>query len=710
MAEKTHLNNASSGAPETDARPRRSLVSRRTAIALLAGASAITVGRLAGWDFGAKASLGLAQRFRSIGKSGVPTLKPGENWAGTPASGFATLPADPERTTAKPAMRLLVVPNQTYTGELVVGVIAGANNKGSLRNLGLSHVVFHYEGSRAKAVEPSYYTYADVNGKSHTVLGWWTVLLNDGRQGSAQLYVEAVPADPLMQARVMGPFPFHPAVQQHDRELTVAPSRMTIPGMRYKSVEAALGHLRDVSASNGRITIVENGTYTLSGIGKPYLTAEGWTTIEASVPVTFALEREHKGHFRPMFAGLRLAGSNITIDMRHVAELRPEAKGLPFWFDGVRIVNSGGRDELWDKHARPSSWTSRRKPYFTDCYMEGLANAGTGAALLRCNTLLKGTSDCVTSAECVVGNLTDDWSSETWKRQIPSLDVRYAGGAGDATLQISGGNGKALRTFTAREDGKVVGTFEAQGADAKLPRYHVHEVVDWLNSLAGWQAALLDDSRFACALGPRGVVGTAGGRLAETNVKDKPLTLITLFDFHADWWQKNAGTVPENVIIADNTSLNIAAADLFINLDTARDYLIFNNVFSQNTSYATAKASQFLRPTEHVVLVHNSMPDQAFLFMGQYRPDAYSLVANNVFKDWTVINDAVMRDNHLLDPGRSGAGRGSTAGGTLQTLFPGYARGDMRPSGELQQHMKAPVLEYGREGRFRSQRDVVGAG
>ena len=52
------------------------------------------------------------------------------------ASGFASLPSDPVRITAKPAARLLIPPGQYFTRKLNVGVAAAANDGGTRAEAG----------------------------------------------------------------------------------------------------------------------------------------------------------------------------------------------------------------------------------------------------------------------------------------------------------------------------------------------------------------------------------------------------------------------------------------------------------------------------------------------------------------------------------------------------------------------------------------------
>ena len=123
-------------------------------------------------------------RYVADAQLSVNAVLPSQQWDGTVGSGFATVPVDPERTSAKPAMRMLEPPNQYFTDEMVIGVSAMANNQGSmLENLGLSHVSVYFEGSLQHITAPSFRTFQDANGNAATYLGWWVTLKKPEGQG-----------------------------------------------------------------------------------------------------------------------------------------------------------------------------------------------------------------------------------------------------------------------------------------------------------------------------------------------------------------------------------------------------------------------------------------------------------------------------------------------------------------------------------------------
>ena len=82
------------------------------------------------------------QAIATQSAASIDGLWPAQGWTGTAGSGFASAPTDPVRLTAKPAMRLIVPPNQAYTDSVLVGVSAFANDGGSmLENLGIRRSV-----------------------------------------------------------------------------------------------------------------------------------------------------------------------------------------------------------------------------------------------------------------------------------------------------------------------------------------------------------------------------------------------------------------------------------------------------------------------------------------------------------------------------------------------------------------------------------------
>ncbi len=656
----------------------------------------------------------------------IPTISPAQSWNGAPGSGFDILPQDPVRVTAKPVLRLLTPPNQYFTDSLTVGVFSAANDGGTLiSNLGLQAVRVHFEGQTVDLESPRVHRFQDVNGNEVGYLGWWITLKRpSGKSGHANLYFEAVPRDSSMQNRVIGPFQFSPVAAFastgtiHDFEVEVAASTIEVPGRRYTTIKSALSWLRDQMAQNPLITITEPGIYNLERYNQNYgaYSGAGYCTIRASSPVKIGNIGEYEGNLsaqaRTFYDGMRFSGSNITFDMRTTDAIYSEGgeNGRQHWFDGVTVGNSGGRYFLWRKVPRTFGFC-RYRPWITECSISDLPNMVNGASLVRGCHLTRGYNDCASDADCVIGNRIHDWNSRPYIDEVPALTVAFQGN-GNASLDIVGYNSATSRSVFAKVDGMVVGSFLIDNSEygwTKGTSYNVRNVVDWLNSLDGWEAVLLDDSRAAGLLSK---VAGKGGPFSDLPVGSAPITLVTMADLHADFWQlleDYSGSIKDrsNKVVVNNKITEFAGQKIFLSASTveAHDIFFINNAIHdfdgedyQNEEYLF---SQFARGRHsHIVIAHNSMTQAVGLRSENgYRPDRYCLFANNVFKTifWSgdAISELSLRDNHLFS-GQSVPqfAIGTTIGGNVETLFVNAKNGDFSPSTELMKFMKIPVVKH----------------
>lgn len=655
----------------------------------------------------------------------VGSVQPGPLWTGAAGSGFLTVPADPVRITAKPAMRLITPPNQFFTDSLLVGVIAGANNGGTLLdNLGLAKVVVHYEGQTADILSPSYQTHTDSNGVRRNYLGWW-IKLRRTTSGHATLYFEAVPKDATMQHRVIGPWQFSPQATVHDRQIDVTPSLPVVVGVRYQSIGAALAYLAQVSAQNPAITVTEGGTYDLTGLSTTYQGA-GYCTIRAKVPITIgktAFTTDSAALLRPRWDGLCFSGANVTIDARFVSTLYHEVPaGRQHWLNGIKMINSAGRYALWRNGTRPVGHFVRDNPWFTECDISTISNCCVNASLVRGCQISGGYSDVMTDAACVVHSSTHDWdSSDGWTQDVPSLTVSYSGAENSATLAISGGNDSSSRTITAAW-GSNSATFTVGNTEAMKATNHylASEVAAWLNGLgAGFSASVLDNTRRAAALS---LVGLKGAAFSARDVKTAPLTLVTMFDQHSDWYQQNNSGMLENCILANNLCTALVSQDVFIiGTGGAKDFLIFNNAFDNKLSSGAYDNnaqlfSQFGRTHSHVVVTHNTWASQGIWLRGDqaYAADNYCLLANNAVRDiiWVGAGNppAGIKGNHLQQGAVGGAiGTMTTVGGVQGQCFANSEAGAFGARGPLQSSRKLPVIAMDRTGLKRGATDAAGS-
>lgn len=631
---------------------------------------------------------------------------PASSWTGTAGSGFGgAVPMDPVRTSAKPVIRPLQPADMWFTDDLRIGVWAAANDSGSLlNNLGLKKVILHYEGAKVEIQSPTIEKFSDSNGVSREYFGWWaTISKPSGKSGSAQVYWEAVPNDSAMQNRVIGPFHFNPQEVLHDYVVEVAPSQSEIANKRYRSLLAAVNDLVARGAQNPLITIVEPFEGDLPSFA-PYAGASGYFTISATAPVRFRKQGISTGisaALRARVDGIWFKGSNISFDLYMSSGIFHEKAGnRSHVFDGVRFIDSGGRDYQYLLGAKPVYGISRNDPYFLECSVNAIPDACNNAALVRGCDLTGGHRDAATGAACVIGCTISDWTSGKWRDEIPALTVQYLG-QGSATLEYSLNNDDNNRFFTAKVDGSVVSRFEVRNQPKDYEdntNYTVANVVNWLNSLAGWRAVLLDNTRRASVLTK---IGTLGRGFSATDVSSGVLTLYTMWDEHTDIWQwvKDA----ENIAFVNNRCWGNWLQSVFLTTPTGiKDCMIVGNAFSQDEvdPRSALKASQLSSTQSHVVLAQNSWSNQPLVLRNDltYAPDSYCLIANNVLPEirWSKNSNqtgVAIVNNHLfagkVTPARS---TGTTMGGDASSLFEDPARGLFTPRGELLANRKRPAL------------------
>ncbi|MXO88434.1 hypothetical protein [Alteraurantiacibacter aestuarii] len=653
------------------------------------------------------------------GQPMLSTISPSGAWTGTAGSGFVAAPADPVRTTAKPVCRLLVPPNQYFTDELTVGVIAAANHNGSLlANLGLVKVVAHFEGASVDIMAPSFHTFADANGKPVTYFGWWVSLKKPvGVAGHANLYFEAVPKDATMQHRVMGPYQFSPQAALHDRYYTIQPSLPNdIPNGRFMDFNQLFYNMANNASLRGQnphVQILEAGTYDLPTWMGTYQ-GQGYLTIEADVPVTIG--RASSGLMRPRWDGIHFKGENITLDMVNIQQLYHEGSARRHWLDGITITDSAGNYYLVNKGQKISTGV-RYGGIFTECDISNVQDYCNGSTLVRGCHIHDGCRDVMSDATCMVDNTITNWTSKEWREEVPALSVQYTGAGATATLALSGANDAISRTFTAKVGGVSVGTYVVVNNNP-AGNYDVSDVVAWLNGLTDWTATTLDDTRRATALGK---AGSAGAAFGDTDVKTAPLTLIAMFDQHSDLWQ--SGTSLDNIVMWGLRCWDMGTQNIYMGSASGmRDVLVANNSFHLDPTNpeATVIFHQLSGAQSHFMVAHNSSANQAMYLRVditgsfKYNPDGYCLMSNNVFPGFVVSGtpdaDLVMADNHM----HGGAGipdgaTGTTTGGTAASLFADAANGDFTPAGELLTNLKVPILKIDLVGSDRGATAAAGA-
>ena len=658
-----------------------------------------------------------------------PLLAPSPAWTGEAASGFSSSPSDPERTTAKPAARLLVPPGQFYKKKLNVGVAAAANDGGTLIG-GIDRVRFRYEGATVDVLEPSAFTFPDSNGNEVTYWGYWVTLSKlPGTVGEAQLYAEVVPADATMQARVIGPYSFFPAKKLHDAEYTVDPDD-AVSSTNFHSFDDALAQVKSDAAANPRVTFKKAMNNVAMSFIPPTFTPSGYVTVEAKAPVTFGRTAltttasvDSDSNLRPRLNGLWLKGGNITVDYAYVDNLYSEG-GKEFVLDGITMTNSRGPNALWRGGPYWTGSRVRNSPYFLEVSASNLENIAVAASLVRGGVFANLSRDIFADVRCLVGTRVETHDDTPFNDDAPAFTVHYTGTQSTATIARSGTVDPNNATYTFKWGGNsasfTVGKQPADYAGTDADGYLFAEVVDFINTVlasqdSGWSATLNDTQGRRASSGS--LAGLKAQGFGDTNCKSAPLDIVSSFDAHGDWYQQRFNTISENVIAYDNVAYDMQSQNIFISSTSdAKDFVFFNNAlgndpvgsdyFCETSVFSQIGRSGTATTISHVVIAHCSMPNQTLSFRNDGVPstfDSYCLVANNALrglvKNGTAPIDAKITGNHLLAGSNPLAEAvATTTGGSATDLFADFTIGDFLPAGALLSNLKVPVVTRNQAG------------
>ena len=650
----------------------------------------------------------------------IAEVLPGPDWDGTENSGFAVLPNDPARSTAKPGLRLITPDFQHFTEHLHVCVQAFALNTDTLIG-GVDRVRFRFEGETVDVVEPSVQEIVDGNGETRSYWGYWARLRRPGNaQGVANLYIEAIPADATMQSRVIGPYSYTMADTLFPVDVTVNPDEALDPGVNYHDLQAAFAYVTGTNAENARITITKGGVYEgviVSGLA--YTAApKGRIHLEASEPVTIGFatyQGDAQNEFdtrHPMWA----RGSNITFDMAQISHFEHDNRpGRAHVFDGVNFIDTA--NGIWRKGARSTPGICEGSAWFLECAAAGVYQPYRSALLVRGGLTVNGAGDVFPEALCTTDHTVSSWDNTGFWEERNALTVR---GPVGATLELSGGNNASVRVLTAREDSAVISTFTIEGSDTAYfadTNYTVENVVDWLNSLPGWTASGNDaeHSRRANLLGLPGQKGTLFG---PTDCGSADLQLVTTLDIHSDLFAYNANG--ENIIHHNVRAYQLQSQLFFLARTAGFEDTFLVNIAAENGPLPTGYSdysSQFSRSHSHVVLAHCSLDQQLRLDTTRfYDPDGYCGVLNCAIQSISWIgtsDDDLSIINAAIDDGQTppAGAIGTVVAGSAETKYVLSANGDFMPSGELRasENLRAPVVELDQNGQKRSSLSALGA-
>jgi len=568
----------------------------------------------------------------------------------------------------------------------------------------MDSVTFHLEGNSVVVSAPSLRTFTRADSTTYNLLGWWVDIKKPaGTEGLANLYVEATPADTGMQSRVIGPHPFLLYDDEFDATLSVG------SGETYADLSAAWNAIRTNSYDRPLVEITD-GAISDPGAAIGQSLPEGFITIRATTPVTLkqaapALAFDFT-RINTRMGRMKFTGSNITIDFVETLQMDTEAgEANQHWFDGVKIRQSRGRDDLWRKGPRniiPSLVDDGA--YFTDCDIQDVNDWGDKTPLARGNITNNTWADALQDAKCAVANEIEDHSSAPYYTNVDALTVQYTGSAATATISYSGSNMGNNRVLTLKEDGVSVATFTVLNTEQAFrddTNYTVQNVVDFINGQSDWTATLVDDTRYAAAISEPGT--TTGASFTDLDAKTSAITLPTHFDIHSDIYQlANAGAVEDNVVFAFNRCWQIDAQNTLITGTRGIQDAMFicNAIYNNLGTPDEGLQSQFSSAHSHVVYAHNSLATQNITLRTDltYSADIYCVIGNNVALDMSdagggAAANVTIDSNHIhsgetVFPGATN----TTIGGDETTLFVDAINGDFTPAGDLLTNTAAPIL------------------
>lgn len=650
---------------------------------------------------------------------------PSVNWDGTQASGFTVAPTDPVRITAKPAVRLVEPPHQHFTDSLTVGAVAHANNAGTLIG-GITEVRFYFENDTPFVVTaPTLRTLAREDGSSYQCLGYWVDLQRPaGATGAARLYIEAVPADATMQNRVIGPFLFHPVETLHDWTGTVGESG------DYATIKLACEAARVAGAANPRITLLDNGNYTLEQGDAAYIPT-GYVTIK---PATGASARLTLGTGNEGIWDARVGRfwfEDVDFDLATIAAIGTQS-GAGHVLNRCRMERTGGAG-LWFKNTPPTSYFVEGPAYLMECYSNGIYELGSQNAMLRGTINDDGYGDVTGSTPLTLYNeyRNFDWSSFA-SDTAPRMTITYSGAGSSVTLsrsfETSGILADRYRIFTLKVDGTTVLTFEAwqdwtRHADAvtndggtppRVRGYEVQHFVDAVNALADFAATLVNNDIAARALNLQG--STDNTDFADTQIiaGTGSYDLICDIGLHAGGLSGDAG---ENYLhLFDQfTAYSKGPALSYSQNPGYSDVIVAGCVFDTGADAFSQTNTLDADAYSHFVFVHNSM--RGFRLSvgsssGTSTSDSYNLFSNNAVPRLASNTTPGIRgaSNQLEDNVALSANFTDTlVAGSSATWFPNASARDFGAGAELATNPRPPVMTHDSGGNERANPGFVGA-
>jgi hypothetical protein len=333
-------------------------------------------------------------------------LAPSASWDGTLAWGGRTPPADPTRTTFKPAAHFGIVPFQDVagsSGEFTIPVLAYCKG-------GIASVQFWCEGSTVTVTSKS--KISEYGGRPFEAYKCSLDLsaFPASTNGPLQVYATITPSDGSAQARVISLTLYRDSGSAPKNVAYCGPAGNDTTGdgtqgNPYLTIYRARDHIRTAQTDVGGGTVYcLAGSYTFGPASgqSDAATANRWVTVmpapgvsRSSVIITS----------QPSSTGIRVTKLRIkdfTIDQTTYYSISTSYSAGPLrylWLDGVDCTGPGRTVTGTTVHSG-SAWTGGR--YVTDSTCTQYRDGWESYLLVRNSHILVNGADAFSSSRCVI--------------------------------------------------------------------------------------------------------------------------------------------------------------------------------------------------------------------------------------------------------------------------------------------------------------------
>lgn len=643
---------------------------------------------------------------------------PGDTWVGTPL-GANVAPPTVARDTAKPTLHLRDFPHLVITEDTSI-TVGGYCSAG-----GIDYVECYCEGRILTEFKQRRVEYVAETGETKIKTGYTFNLkyANFPSDGSFDLYFRAVPKNPLLQARVIGPYRYHRKAAKFDGTMTVNPD-VAATGNNFHTPATAVSAARTAGLVHPRILYQKTGDYDYSTPPANNYTGatEHWIWMECSNGVTATITNT-TGNTRitipantssqTLTNGL-MFGKGMQIDISKI-NLIYFRDGYEFYqgWNGVRIFDPNGPYYLYDKDTksaftRPSSDYNENQLWISDTRFEGLNSGPRSVKMLRNSSFANGAGDVLVGSPNVYGLQYDQYDPTPLRTEIPSMTAVY-NGVGSGFIYKTGSNGNSGSTIVVQSNGT-----NTVFACSTYP--NVSDIVAQINGVSGWTANTLNDTQTSKVLTQSGSVGEVGPIDCTAQVQ----TLITMFDVHCDGIQLSNGGQSENILLENirGTNCNEVQHLFMSNTNDGQHDLSVVNFLGHNEP--AASVSQLVNSFKtHVFMQNCSFPDQRFMLRANTTGgslDRYCDFSNNLFLDFDdsqlgTYGDSTGDNNISIDGEDPPFVTNTIIPATKEGLFKNYANLDFTPvkSGEAYQYRTYSKVPFDLYGNQRLRKSSIGA-